>query len=147
MQTKHFLLQHNWEDHNIFVSFSKVHDLSAFIIKFSISEPPRSQPLQLFHRKLRSFISICNSIYPYGFLYRTTSSTQAPSTTAAPQPLPPHPSRWSPTSFIGGMVFAFGMGAIGFVAWKFYKARNERNYHTLWMTDDWEEESRVLSIE
>jgi CD164 antigen len=46
------------------------------------------------------------------------------------KPEPPR-SQWSTTSFIGGMVFAFGMMAIGFVSFKFYKARNERNYHTL----------------
>jgi CD164 antigen len=49
-----------------------------------------------------------------------------------PTPVPDHDrSQFSVTAFIGGMVFAFGMMAIGFIAFKFYKARNERNYHTL----------------
>lgn len=66
------------------------------------------------------------------FSRTTSSSTAAPTTPSpAPEPHPPRPSHWSTTSFIGGMVFAFGMVAIGFVAFKFYKARNERNYHTL----------------
>jgi Multi-glycosylated core protein 24 (MGC-24), sialomucin len=33
--------------------------------------------------------------------------------------------------FSGGIVLALGCMAISFVAWKFYKARTERNYHTL----------------
>lgn len=66
----------------------------------------------------------------------SSSSTVSPGpnvTTIAPEPQPPkpRPSHWSTTSFVGGMVFAFGMVAIGFVSIKFYKSRNERNYHTL----------------
>ncbi|KAG5671717.1 hypothetical protein PVAND_001897 [Polypedilum vanderplanki] len=63
----------------------------------------------------------------------TTSTTPTPlPTTTKPTPAPDHDrSQFSVTAFIGGMVFAFGMMAIGFIAFKFYKARNERNYHTL----------------
>lgn len=72
---------------------------------------------------------------------------------SAPTPAPDHGhDNFSTLSFIGGMVnliqlfftsrdnndmlsshqvLAFGLVAIGFVAFKFYKARNERNYHTL----------------
>lgn len=65
----------------------------------------------------------------------TTTTTEVPTTpvpvpTTTMKPEPPR-TQWSTTSFIGGMVFAFGMMAIGFVSFKFYKARNERNYHTL----------------
>ncbi|XP_065352962.1 sialomucin core protein 24-like [Cloeon dipterum] len=60
----------------------------------------------------------------------TTTSTKAPSTTVAP--VPPVPGRkFDGPSFIGGIVLALGCMAISFVAWKFYKARTERNYHTL----------------
>ncbi|GFQ97078.1 uncharacterized protein TNCT_651161 [Trichonephila clavata] len=34
-------------------------------------------------------------------------------------------------SFIGGIVLALGLLAIIYVSFKFYKARTERNYHTL----------------
>lgn len=66
----------------------------------------------------------------------TTTTTVAPTPSPVPtttvKPTPDHDrSQFSVTAFIGGMVFAFGMMAIGFIGFKFYKARNERNYHTL----------------
>ncbi|XP_018574235.1 sialomucin core protein 24-like [Anoplophora glabripennis] len=68
----------------------------------------------------------------------TTSSTPKPITvttakpTGAPPttPVPSH-RRFDGPSFIGGIVLALGLVAIGFVAFKFYKARTELNYHTL----------------
>ncbi|XP_055912475.1 uncharacterized protein LOC129946353 [Eupeodes corollae] len=57
-----------------------------------------------------------------------TTTTEIPSTTAAP-PVPCH--HFNGTSFIGGIVLTLGLLAISLVAYKFYKARNERNYHTL----------------
>ncbi|KAK4883350.1 hypothetical protein RN001_006669 [Aquatica leii] len=59
----------------------------------------------------------------------TTSkvTTTSPNTTEAPH----HNRQFDGPSFIGGIVLATGLMAIGFVAFKFYKARTERNYHTL----------------
>ncbi|XP_059485169.1 sialomucin core protein 24-like [Neocloeon triangulifer] len=59
----------------------------------------------------------------------TTTTTAAPSTTASPPVVPGR--KFDAPSFIGGIVLALGCMAISFVAWKFYKARTERNYHTL----------------
>jgi len=47
----------------------------------------------------------------------------------APKPVPC--GHFDGSSFIGGIVLTLGLLAIGLVAYKFYKARNERNYHTL----------------
>ncbi|KAI9581615.1 visgun [Glossina fuscipes fuscipes] len=60
-----------------------------------------------------------------------TTSTTAPltTTTVVPNPEPCH--RFDGPSFIGGIVLTLGLLAIGVVAYKFYKARNERNYQTL----------------
>jgi len=62
----------------------------------------------------------------------TTATTTTPSpstTTAKPQPQPCR--RFDGPSFIGGIVLAVGLAGIGYVIWKFYKSRTERNYHTL----------------
>ncbi|XP_019867670.1 integumentary mucin C.1 [Aethina tumida] len=59
----------------------------------------------------------------------TTTATPAPKTTAAPPP--PNNRKFDGPSFVGGIVLALGLVAIGFVAFKFYKARTELNYHTL----------------
>ncbi|XP_046398016.1 integumentary mucin C.1-like [Ischnura elegans] len=59
----------------------------------------------------------------------TATSTKAPPTTSTAAP--EISRRFDGPSFIGGIVFALGFTAIAFVAWKFYKARTERNYHTL----------------
>ncbi|KAG8229071.1 hypothetical protein J437_LFUL005705 [Ladona fulva] len=61
----------------------------------------------------------------------TVISTKAAPTTQAPTDKPAEERRFDGPSFIGGIVFALGVTAIAFVAWKFYKARTERNYHTL----------------
>ncbi|XP_022900738.1 sialomucin core protein 24-like [Onthophagus taurus] len=81
----------------------------------------------------------------------TTSTTTTPSTTISPTPPPPPPSTTGKTttesphttvqppkerhfdgaSFFGGIILAVGLMAIGLVVLKFYKARAERNYHTL----------------
>ncbi|CAG2055125.1 unnamed protein product [Timema podura] len=37
----------------------------------------------------------------------------------------------TPSTSAGGIILCMGIIAIAFVAWKFYKARTERNYHTL----------------
>ncbi|XP_047102097.1 sialomucin core protein 24 isoform X2 [Schistocerca piceifrons] len=47
------------------------------------------------------------------------------------QSIPVKDRRFDGPSFIGGIVLSLGTMAIGFVAFKFYKARTERNYHTL----------------
>ncbi|XP_018320919.1 threonine-rich protein isoform X3 [Agrilus planipennis] len=54
-------------------------------------------------------------------------TSEVPVTTSTPQ----HGRHFDGPSFIGGIVLASGLMAIGFVAFKFYKARTERNYHTL----------------
>lgn len=43
----------------------------------------------------------------------------------------PNGRHFDPPSFIGGIVLALGLLAIIYVSFKFYKARTERNYHTL----------------
>ncbi|GLV43929.1 visgun [Carabus blaptoides fortunei] len=59
----------------------------------------------------------------------TTTTTATTTTTTA---VPAHKGRhFDGPSFIGGIILASGLMAIGFVSWKFYKARTERNYHTL----------------
>ncbi|XP_055373053.1 sialomucin core protein 24 [Condylostylus longicornis] len=66
-----------------------------------------------------------------------TTSTNTPKTTVPPittstTPPPPQPCRrFDGPSFIGGSVLSMGLVAISFICYKFYKARNERNYHTL----------------
>ncbi|CAH1373652.1 unnamed protein product [Tenebrio molitor] len=55
--------------------------------------------------------------------------TKSPVTTAAPTPA--NNRKFDGPSFVGGIVLASGLMAIGFVAFKFYKARTELNYHTL----------------
>ncbi|XP_044756794.1 extensin-like [Coccinella septempunctata] len=57
------------------------------------------------------------------------SSTTAPVTTTTVSP--PSNRGFDGPSFIGGIVLASGLMAIGFVALKFYRARTELNYHTL----------------
>lgn len=68
-----------------------------------------------------------------------TSTTPKPST-IAPTKTPVIPTTEAPhsggrhfdgSSFVGGIVLTCGLLAIAFVSWKFYKARTERNYHTL----------------
>ncbi|KAL1455344.1 hypothetical protein WDU94_009446 [Cyamophila willieti] len=60
---------------------------------------------------------------------------QPPSPITTPAPLPPAPyvpdRKFDGPSFIGGMVLCGGLTAIGFVSWKFYKARVELTYRTL----------------
>lgn len=58
-----------------------------------------------------------------------TVTTSDPMTTTTG--VPHHNRQFDGPSFIGGIVLATGLMAIGFVAFKFYKARTERNYHTL----------------
>ncbi|KAF2884887.1 hypothetical protein ILUMI_21258 [Ignelater luminosus] len=65
----------------------------------------------------------------------TASTSPSPVTSTTPTttvaPAPHHSRQFDGPSFIGGIVLASGLMAIGFVAFKFYKARTERNYHTL----------------
>ncbi|XP_045467778.1 threonine-rich protein-like isoform X2 [Harmonia axyridis] len=64
-----------------------------------------------------------------------TTVTPSPSSTASPitstTAVPPSNRGFDGPSFIGGIVLASGLMAIGFVALKFYRARTELNYHTL----------------
>ncbi|XP_021957728.1 salivary glue protein Sgs-3 isoform X2 [Folsomia candida] len=68
-----------------------------------------------------------------------TTSTQQPTTptpsngtTAAPSPTPaPHSGGMSFASFFAGIVFTLCMSGLGYLIWRFYKARMDRNYHTL----------------
>lgn len=53
-----------------------------------------------------------------------------PTTTAKPCPTPDG-RHFDAPSFFGGMVLAVGIVAVAYAAWRFYKSRNERNYHTL----------------
>ncbi|GIY65074.1 uncharacterized protein CDAR_428741 [Caerostris darwini] len=63
----------------------------------------------------------------------TTESTSE--TTSASSTVPTTPTaagrHFDAPSFIGGIVLALGLLAIIYVSFKFYKARTERNYHTL----------------
>lgn len=63
----------------------------------------------------------------------TEASSDASESTAAPSKPSPAPSgrHFDPPSFIGGTVLSLGLLAIVYVGFKFYKARTERNYHTL----------------
>ncbi|XP_058461077.1 uncharacterized protein LOC131436391 [Malaya genurostris] len=71
----------------------------------------------------------------------TTTSVPTPTPSPTPSPSPttsttvapptPHCRHFDGYSFVGGMILAYGSLAIGLVLWKFYKARTERNYHTL----------------
>ena len=76
-----------------------------------------------------------------------SSTTLSPTTTPAPNPSTTKPAptggaqpatggndqgrHFDGASFIGGIVLCAGLVAIGFFGLKFYKARTERNYHTL----------------
>ncbi|XP_044739468.1 integumentary mucin C.1-like isoform X2 [Chrysoperla carnea] len=69
------------------------------------------------------------------------TTTLAPNvTTVAPTTLAPatttvaphsHTQRFDFPSFIGGIMLTLGLLAIGIISHKFYKARTDRNYHTL----------------
>ncbi|GIY18350.1 hypothetical protein CEXT_410781 [Caerostris extrusa] len=68
----------------------------------------------------------------------TTSASSTPppsSTTTLTSTVPTTPTaagrHFDAPSFIGGIVLALGLLAIIYVSFKFYKARTERNYHTL----------------
>ncbi|CAL4104693.1 unnamed protein product [Meganyctiphanes norvegica] len=61
----------------------------------------------------------------------TDAPTTAPTTTAAPAPPVPEPRHFDAGSFIGGMVLAVAIIAVMYAAWRFWKQRNDRNYHTL----------------
>ncbi|GBL72725.1 hypothetical protein AVEN_127959-1 [Araneus ventricosus] len=72
----------------------------------------------------------------------TSSSTTAPTTTSeststvivttvTTRTTPATGRHFDAPSFIGGIVLALGLLAIIYVSFKFYKARTERNYHTL----------------
>lgn len=62
----------------------------------------------------------------------TTTTSTTTTTTYAPPPIPPKPDRkFDGASFIGGIVLCAGLTAIGFVSWRFYKARMELSYRTL----------------
>ncbi|RZF40103.1 hypothetical protein LSTR_LSTR002506 [Laodelphax striatellus] len=61
-------------------------------------------------------------------------TTAAPVTTpVAPTDSPAHKTdrKFDSFSFIAGIVMAAGLMAIGLVAFKFYEARRDRNYHTI----------------
>lgn len=61
-----------------------------------------------------------------------SSSGASESTTVPSKPSPvPSGRHFDPPSFIGGTVLSLGLLAIVYVGFKFYKARTERNYHTL----------------
>lgn len=63
----------------------------------------------------------------------TESSTVHSTTPTVPSKttVAPNGRHFDPPSFIGGIVLALGLLAIIYVSFKFYKARTERNYHTL----------------
>uniref|UniRef100_A0A6B0V015 Putative mucin core protein n=1 Tax=Ixodes ricinus TaxID=34613 RepID=A0A6B0V015_IXORI len=68
-------------------------------------------------------------------LSTTTNGTEAPTTPAAVPTAAPSgqlPERhFDALSFVGGIILSLGCLAILYVGFKFYKARTERNYHTL----------------
>ncbi|KAK8736856.1 hypothetical protein OTU49_004681 [Cherax quadricarinatus] len=67
----------------------------------------------------------------------TPAPTEVPTTTTEAtttvKPCPPCPSNrhFDAASFFGGIVLAVAILAVAYAAWRFYKSRNERNYHTL----------------
>lgn len=61
----------------------------------------------------------------------TNSTTAQPTTTMAPTAVPPPERHFDTLSFLGGIILTLGCLAICYVGFKFYKARTERNYHTL----------------
>ncbi|XP_035207720.1 sialomucin core protein 24-like, partial [Stegodyphus dumicola] len=65
----------------------------------------------------------------------TTNSPTTGTYTSVPSPfkttVAPSGRHFDAPSFIGGIVLALGLLAIIYVSFKFYKARTERNYHTL----------------
>ncbi|CAI9739967.1 Hypothetical predicted protein [Octopus vulgaris] len=69
----------------------------------------------------------------------TSNSSANASSTAAPLTSTTHPTspasstkqHFDAASFIGGIILCAGVIAIVFFGCKFYKARQERNYHTL----------------
>ncbi|CAG9822545.1 unnamed protein product [Phaedon cochleariae] len=74
--------------------------------------------------------STVTTIRPSNGTTPISTSTVKPSVPTTP-PVPEHHRRFDGPSFVGGIVLALGLVAIGFVAFKFYKARTELNYHTL----------------
>ncbi|XP_042867606.1 gibberellin-regulated protein 14-like isoform X2 [Penaeus japonicus] len=62
----------------------------------------------------------------------TEAPTTLPPATTTEKPCPtPDGRHFDAPSFFGGMVLAVGILAVAYAAWRFYKSRNERNYHTL----------------
>ncbi|XP_060524829.1 sialomucin core protein 24-like [Cylas formicarius] len=61
----------------------------------------------------------------------TSSSSSTAATATTTTQAPQHQRKFDGPSFVGGIILALGLVAIGFVAFKFYKARTEMNYHTL----------------
>ncbi|XP_042902844.1 sialomucin core protein 24 [Parasteatoda tepidariorum] len=59
-----------------------------------------------------------------------TSSSSVPTVPTRTTVIPPG-RHFDAPSFIGGIVLALGLLAIIYISFKFYKARTERNYHTL----------------
>ncbi|KAK7108493.1 hypothetical protein V1264_016228 [Littorina saxatilis] len=63
------------------------------------------------------------------------STTPSPQSTANPTQAPSTGGKtgqhFDAASFIGGIVLCAGLAAIAYFGFKFYKARTERNYHTL----------------
>ncbi|KAH9381183.1 hypothetical protein HPB48_003160 [Haemaphysalis longicornis] len=59
------------------------------------------------------------------------STTHLPTTAVPPTSAPPEERHFDTLSFLGGIILTLGGLAIFYVGFKFYKARTERNYHTL----------------
>nr|DAA34678.1 TPA_inf: hypothetical secreted protein 2063 [Amblyomma variegatum] len=59
------------------------------------------------------------------------TTTVAPTTAVPPTAVPPPERHFDTLSFLGGIILTLGCLAICYVGFKFYKARTERNYHTL----------------
>ncbi|KAL4148157.1 hypothetical protein QTP88_002444 [Uroleucon formosanum] len=58
-------------------------------------------------------------------------TTAIPSTTTEPSPAPSPARSWDGPSFLGGMVLAFGIVAVGFVGYRFFYLGRGGAYHTL----------------
>ncbi|KAL1505309.1 hypothetical protein ABEB36_004903 [Hypothenemus hampei] len=107
-----------------------------------VPSPPSVEPTQKTEPSVppTTVVTPITSVNPTSPTNPNTSTLLPPSSTTKKQPtsvpdsstVPPHHDRkFDGPSFVGGIILAIGLIAIGFFSFQFYKARTERNYHTL----------------